>query len=113
MSRLRFGITVSLDGYVAGPHQSKEEPLGRGGEGLHQWVVRLKSWRESHGMEGGADVANQYLAAGLIDDMELHVVPVLLGGGARLFASPAKELHGLEPVRAVLGEGVVHLRFAR
>ena len=34
---------------------------------------------------GGADVINQYLAAGLVDELELHVAPILLGGGARLF----------------------------
>lgn len=53
MSKLRFGISVSLDGYVAGPGQTRAEPLGRGGEGLHEWVVRLQSWREPHGLEGG------------------------------------------------------------
>src|SRR5690606_5983634 len=53
MSRLRFTISTSLDGYVAGPDQTREEPLGRGGEGLHEWVVRLRSWREAHGLEGG------------------------------------------------------------
>lgn len=213
MSRLRFTISMSLDGYVAGPDQTREEPLGRGGERLHDWVVRLRSWRESHGRErgaegvddeilrestanvgatimgrnmfgghpgpwdpddpwrgwwgqsppfrhpvfvlthhareplrfdngtsftfvtegieralelakeaadgrdvalgGGADLANQYLAAGLVDEMELHVVPILLGGGARLFEPPGTDLHGLKLVRAVQGEGVVHHKFAR
>src|ERR687897_1959264 len=46
-------ISVSLDGFVAGPNQTLEQPLGEGGEDLHEWVVRLKSWRERHGMEGG------------------------------------------------------------
>ena len=55
MSRLRFTISMSLDGYVAGPDQTREEPLGRGGERLHDWVVRLRSWRESHGRERGAE----------------------------------------------------------
>src|SRR5690606_23584878 len=53
MSRLRFTISTSLDGYVAGPDQTREEPLGRGGEGLHEWVVRLRAWREAHGVGGG------------------------------------------------------------
>jgi dihydrofolate reductase len=48
-----FDISVSLDGYIAGPDQGAEHPLGRGGEQLHEWVVRLASWRESHGLEGG------------------------------------------------------------
>ena len=46
-------ISVSLDGFVAGSNQTLEQPLGEGGEGLHEWVVRLKSRRERHGMEGG------------------------------------------------------------
>ena len=213
MARLRFTISMSLDGYVAGPDQRPDQALGRGGESLHDWVVRLRSWREMHGMEGGAegvddevvrestanvgatimgrnmfgghpgpwdaerpwrgwwgdsppfkhqvfvithhpreplrfdngttfnfvtngiesaleqakraagggdvalgggaDVANQYLAAGLVDEMELHVVPILLGGGARLLDDVGTDMHGLSLVRAVQGEDVVHLRFAR
>ncbi len=46
-------ISMSLDGYVAGPNQTLEEPLGRGGEQLHEWVVRLEAWRKPHGQEGG------------------------------------------------------------
>ena len=213
MPTLRFGITVSLDGFVAGPDASLTEPLGRGGEELHAWVVRLRSWREAHHMEGGAegeddalmrastenvgatimgrnmfgggpgawdqdeawrgwwgdappfehpvfvlthyqreplvfpngtsftfvtdgievallaareaagardvwigggaDVAGQYLAAGLVDEMELHVVPILLGGGARLFERAGTDLHGLELVRVLQGQGVAHLKLVR
>jgi dihydrofolate reductase len=46
---------MSLDGYVAGPNQTLEEPLGRGGEGLHEWLSPLKAFRERHGMEGGEE----------------------------------------------------------
>ena len=53
MSELRFEISMSLDGFVAGPDQSEHDPLGRGGEQLHEWVTRLASWRERHGLEGG------------------------------------------------------------
>jgi dihydrofolate reductase len=49
-------ISISLDGYVAGPSPTLEEPLGKGGEQLHEWVVRLKTFKELHGMEGGGDV---------------------------------------------------------
>jgi dihydrofolate reductase len=209
MSKVRAHISVSLDGYVAGPNQSMENPLGEGGEGLHDWLVALKAWREAAGMEGGeenanspvvrdafanvgaeimgrgkfgppsrgswgddpwqgwwgddppfhkpvfvlthherepltlsdttftfvtegieaalyqarevagdkdvfigggADVINQYLAAELLDELELHVVPILLGGGARLFEGVD---HGrrLEPVRVLEGPGVVHLKY--
>ena len=53
MSKARVHISVSADGYVAGPNQSLETPLGEGGEGLHDWLVALKAWREPHGREGG------------------------------------------------------------
>jgi dihydrofolate reductase len=53
MAMLRCQISVSLDGFVAGPNPSEEEPLGEGGEGLHEWVVGLEAWRRSHGREGG------------------------------------------------------------
>jgi len=48
-------ISVSLDGYVAGPAPSLEEPLGRGGEQLHGWAFRLAAWRRPHGLDGGED----------------------------------------------------------
>ena len=50
---LRFRISISLDGFVAGPNQSEEDPLGEGGEGLHEWVIELAAWRKPHGREGG------------------------------------------------------------
>ena len=53
MSKLRCHISISLDGYVAGPNQSEENPLGEGGERLHDWVVPLAAWRQSHGKQGG------------------------------------------------------------
>ena len=46
-------ISISLDGYVAGPNQSSEEPIGEGGMRLHQWALANASWREKHGLEGG------------------------------------------------------------
>jgi hypothetical protein len=52
MAKLRFSITMSLDGYVAGPGQSLENPLGEG-ESLHEWVSATRSFRAAHGMEGG------------------------------------------------------------
>jgi dihydrofolate reductase len=202
---------MSLDGFVAGPNQSVKEPLGVGGERLHDWVLPLSAWREPHGLEGGevnessavvaesnanigatimgrnmfgghpggwdpakpwqgwwgrkppfhhpvfvvthhareplvledttftfvttgiedalkqarkaasgkdialaggASIANQYLIAGLVDEMELHVVPILLGGGARLLEG-VSDLHGLRLVRTVATPKVVHLKLAR
>jgi hypothetical protein len=53
MSRLRLRISTSLDGFIAGPNQSVENPLGIGGTRLHEWVVPLASWRAMHGSSGG------------------------------------------------------------
>jgi dihydrofolate reductase len=211
MTRLRCDISISLDGFVAGPNQTAENPLGEGGEGLHDWVVRLAAWRQAHGLEGGevnenaaiieeartnvgagvmgrnmfgpagggawgdepwtgwwgddppyhypvfvltqhpraslelkggttfhfvtdgiesaleqartaaagkdvmvwggAETVNQYLAAGLLDELELHLVPVLLGGGARLFDDLGDATVQLEQVRAVEAPGVTHLKY--
>jgi dihydrofolate reductase len=53
VSKLRLKISMSLDGFVAGPEQSVTNPLGIGGMKLHEWVFPLKAWRQTHGMEGG------------------------------------------------------------
>jgi dihydrofolate reductase len=213
MSKLRFMISMSLDGFIAGPTQSLENPLGIGGERLHEWVIKLQAWRSAHGMEGGevnvssaiveesvrnigatimgrnmfgghpggwkandpwngwwganppfhhpvfvlthharapltleggttfdfvtdgiesalaqarkaagpkdvslaggARAAQQYLAAGLVDEMELHIAPTLLGSGERLFEGIGDDLRGLTLVRTVAAPDVTHLKFAR
>jgi len=208
MSKLRFNITMSLDGFVAGPNQSEQDPLGVGGEELHRWMFPLAAFREPHGEEGGevnestpvvegwwenvgaslmgrnmfgggpgpwgeepwngwwgdeppfhhpvfvlthhareplelegttfhfvtdgiesaleqakeaaggkdvalgggADVAQQYLAAGLIDEVDVSIVPLLLGSGARLFDNVGAAIK-LEQVRAVEAPGVTHLKY--
>ena len=210
-ARLRFNITLSLDGFVAGPRQSVDHPLGVGGMRLHEWVIPLAAWREPHGLPGGevnessrvvaestanigatimgrnmfgghpgpwdaakpwngwwgdnppfhhpvfvlthhareplalqggttftfvtngieaaleqarraargkdvslaggAKAAQQYLAAGLVDVMDLHLVPMLLGSGERLF--DGDHLHGLKLVRTIATPNVTHLKFSR
>ncbi|HAX82818.1 MAG TPA: deaminase [Actinobacteria bacterium] len=66
MSRLRIhNLTVSLDGYVAGPGQSLEYPLGRGSERLHDWAFATRTFRAMHGMDGGATgIDDDFAAAG-------------------------------------------------
>jgi len=213
VSKLRFRISISLDGYVAGPDQSVENPLGIGGMRLHEWVFPLAAWRAPHGLEGGevnassavveeslvnigatimgrnmfgghpgpwsakdpwngwwgtnppfhhrvfvlthharppleleggntftfvtdgiesaleqarraaggrdvalaggASAGRQYLVAGLVDEMELNLVPTLLGRGERLFENTGDDLHGLELVRTVATPKVTHLKLAR
>jgi dihydrofolate reductase len=53
MSKLTLDISMSLDGFIAGPNQTLDEPLGKGGEQLHEWAFAAKSFRESHGLSGG------------------------------------------------------------
>ncbi len=210
MSKLRFQISVSLDGFVAGPNPSEEEPLGEGGEALHEWALKLAAWRKPHGREGGetnassaimeeglanvgatimgrnmfgggpgpwgddpwegwwgddppfhhpvfvlthhereplqkeggnsftfvtegiesaleqakeaaqgrdvslaggAEVAQQYLAAGLVDEMLLNVAPLLLGDGRRLFENLGDADLGLQQVQVIEAPDVAHLRY--
>ncbi len=83
MSKLRSGITMSLDGYVAGPEQSVENPLGIGGMRLHEWAFALAAWREQHGLEGGE--VNPSTA--FVEESLANVGAVLMGrnmfGGGR------------------------------
>jgi dihydrofolate reductase len=53
MSKVKAQISISLDGYIAGPNQGEEHPLGEGGMDLHEWVFKLPSWQEAHGRDGG------------------------------------------------------------
>jgi dihydrofolate reductase len=54
MSKVIVEISMSLDGFAAGPNQSPDAPLGEGGEQLHEWALALSTWQEAHGREGGA-----------------------------------------------------------
>jgi dihydrofolate reductase len=66
MGKVVVDISVSLDGFVAGPDPTLEEPLGRGGEELHEWVVQTEAWRRQHGLEGGeANEDSKMVAEGL------------------------------------------------
>jgi dihydrofolate reductase len=211
MGKVVAEITVSLDGYVAGPNPTFENPLGEGGDQLHEWAVRLKSWREPHGLTGGetgpddefftksvdatgavvmgrrmfsggegpweddtnadgwwgdnppfhkpvfvlthhtrepqvmeggttftfvteglesaiedaraaaaekdvliaggANAIDQSINAGLIDELVLHVAPVLLGGGARLFDGVGPELPRFEVTQVLESPLATHLRY--
>jgi dihydrofolate reductase len=53
MSSVACNISISLDGFAAGPNQTFDDPLGEGGERLHEWALRTESWRRQHGREGG------------------------------------------------------------
>jgi dihydrofolate reductase len=212
MAKFRLNITMSLDGYVAGPGQSRENPLGEGGLALHEWAFATRSFRETHGgdggetgldddraarwnenigatimgrnmfgpvrgpwqdeswkgwwgddppyhtpvfvlthhprepvemaggttfyfvtdgiesalqqatgaaagldvlLGGGADAAQQYLRAGLLDELEIHVAPLLLRAGSRLFEHLDGGPAGYECVGLVSSPAVAHYSFAR
>jgi dihydrofolate reductase len=62
-------------------------------------------------LAGGASVVQQYLKAGLLDELQIHVAPVLLGGGTSLFDQLGIEPHGLEATRVIASPAATHLRF--
>jgi dihydrofolate reductase len=71
MGKVVFEISMSLDGYVAGPDDGPDNGLGEGGERLHEWVTELASWREPHGLEGGetnasSEVMEEMSSAGAV-----------------------------------------------
>ena len=76
MTRLRFSISMSIDGYMAGPNQSLENPLGVGGEALHDWAVRLESFQKAHGSPGTGDVN---ASSQVVDEMFQNVGAVIMG----------------------------------
>jgi dihydrofolate reductase len=203
---------MSLDGFVAGPGQDVDNPLGVGGMRLHDWVFPLAAWRRIQGLDGGevnesspvveasmasigatvmgrnmfgggtgpwgddpwpgwwgdeppyrhpvfvlthhareplvckggttftfvtdgiesaldqartaaagadvslaggAEAARQYLAADLVDQMDINLVPILLGDGERLFANLGAGNPQLSHVATVTAPGVIHLKFER
>ena len=81
-------------------------------EGIEAALARAKDAARDKDVfiGGGADVINQYLAAGLVDELELHVAPLLLGGGARLFDGVGPDVQ-LELIRTVEAPGVSHLKY--
>jgi dihydrofolate reductase len=76
-----FEISMSLDGFVAGPNPSLEEPLGEGGEGLHEWVLGLASFRDRHGRSGGSSGPDDDLMAKEIERVGATVMGRNMFGG--------------------------------
>jgi len=77
MSKVKAQISVSLDGYMAGPNQTEKEPLGVNGEDLHQWVFKLASWRGAHGHEGGETKEN--VSDGVLAAAQKNIGAVVMG----------------------------------
>jgi dihydrofolate reductase len=74
MTRVALDITMSLDGFVAGPNPTVEAPLGAGGERLHEWITGLASWRERHGESGGERTADDDIVRESVDATGAYVM---------------------------------------
>jgi dihydrofolate reductase len=132
MSSASCHISISLDGFAAGPNQSLEQPLGedvlthhpreplpmQGGTTFHFVTDGIESAleqaRAAAGDEdvmiaGGASVVQQYLAAGLLDELYLHIAPFLLGAGERLLENVGDPT--LEPVEVVASPAATHVKY--
>jgi dihydrofolate reductase len=81
MSTLTAQISISLDGFVAGPNQSPENPLGEGGERLHDWIIATAGWRAHHGLEGGEHNADSDIAASLTENVGAYIMGRKMFGG--------------------------------
>ena len=81
MSKLRFKISMSLDGFVAGPNQSVKDPLGVGGMRLHDWVFPLAAWRAPHGREGGEVNASTPIVEEVVANIGATVMGRKMFGG--------------------------------
>jgi dihydrofolate reductase len=100
MSTVPASLGMSFDGYIAGPNAGPHNSLGDGGGRIHECVL----------VAGGADTWAQFLNAGLIDQLELHLAPVLLGAGIRPFDRVEAGKVSLEPERVGESPAVTHVR---
>ncbi|HEV7529350.1 MAG TPA: dihydrofolate reductase family protein [Solirubrobacteraceae bacterium] len=75
MASVRFALSVSLDGFIAGPNPSEQHPLGEGGMQLHEWAFALAAWRQPHGQQGGEVNASTQV----IEEMLANVGATVMG----------------------------------
>ena len=78
---LRMQMSMSADGYVAGPNQSVEQPLGEGGMQLHQWAFELAAWREEHGLDGGTENPSTAIQARMFENTGAVIMGRNMFGG--------------------------------
>lgn len=81
MTTVRAQMSMSLDGYIAGPNDSRDNPLGEGGERLHEWVFDLASWRERQGLKGGETNRDSEIVAESFENVGAVVM------GRRMFSN--------------------------
>src|SRR2546423_15616102 len=82
MSLIKCNLSISLDGFVAGPNQSQENPIGEGGMRLHEWMFATAAWRGQEGQEGGERSADSDVGAEMSDNVGAYVM------GRNMFAGP-------------------------
>jgi dihydrofolate reductase len=80
VTKLTADISMSLDGFIAGPNRTVEQPLGDGGDRLHEWAFALGSFRERHGQSGGAKNGDDEVAREWLDSPGAYVM------GRRMFS---------------------------
>jgi dihydrofolate reductase len=81
MSSVKSQISISLDGFAAGPNQSLDNPLGEGGERLHEWALSTASWRAEHGREGGEHNADSDVVESLVRGVGAYIMGRNMFGG--------------------------------
>jgi dihydrofolate reductase len=81
MTSIKCQISISLDGFVAGPNQSGENPIGEGGMRLHEWALATASWRAAHGLEGGERGADSAVVDGTTQNVGAYVMGRKMFGG--------------------------------
>src|SRR3954470_12043367 len=90
MSKLRFDISMSLDGFIAGPNVAPGQGLGEGGEGLHEWALATHAFREAHGSSGGERNADSEVLDEIVNAAGAHIMGKgMFGGGAGAWDDPA------------------------
>ena len=83
MSHVTCHIAISLDGYVAGPNQSMDDPLGEGGMRLHEWVLKTDAWREQHGQEGGERNPSSDVVEEVVENVGAYIMGRNMFGAGR------------------------------
>jgi dihydrofolate reductase len=81
MSKVTCQISISLDGYAAGPNQTLDNPLGEGGERLHEWALGTEFWRRSHGLDGGEPGPDSDVAATFTQGVGAYIMGRNMFGG--------------------------------
>jgi dihydrofolate reductase len=81
MNSVTCHISMSLDGFVAGPNQSLDNPIGEGGMRLHEWIFVTDSWRAQHGEGGGERSADSEVVEEVVQDVGAYIMGRKMFGG--------------------------------